>query len=72
MESSPEDIHRILKQVMSRGLHLPSQNNPVSTPITPIVVQRSNSDHRQQHIRPIREIKTFYQGSESERIFSIF
>ena len=36
------------------------------------VIQRSHSYHRQQHIRPILKIKTFYQGSESERIFSIF
>ena len=35
-------------------------------------LQRSHSDHRQQHIPPILKIKTFYQGSESERIFSIF
>ena len=36
------------------------------------VIQRSHSDHQQQHMRPILKIKTFYQGSESERIFSIF
>ena len=34
-------------------------------------LQRSHSDHRQQHITPILKIKTFYQGSGSERIFLI-
>ena len=35
-------------------------------------IQRSPSNHRQQHITPILKIKTFYLHSESKRIFSIF
>ena len=39
------------------------------------VMKRSPSDFPEQHsriIRPMREIKTFYQGSESVEIFEIF
>ena len=52
---------------------------PLCSIVTPLCrigvlggLQRSHSNHRQQHIPPLLKIKTFYQGSESERIFSIF